>query len=186
MSFAHDAVSKLAAVYDSSYDPDTEEFVSNSASIRGSWQMMIELFDKMKKKGVYDNTTIIVVADHGHPPAEIELYGEDRLNSPNVSALFVKPENAAREPLKIDSEAELSNEYFPASVIEYAGLPHDDFGYSYNDVMNMDKYPDRFFHVYFFHSSRELDNYMTYQVNGDALDLDNWKIVERGGQPATD
>ena len=52
--------------------------------------------------------------------------------------------------------------------------------------MNMDTYPDRFFHVYFFHSARDVENFMTYQINGDALDLENWKIIERHGEPADD
>ena len=186
MSFAHDTSNEVAGIYDPSFIEDPNKKATDFQTIRGSWEILVELFDKMKKKDVYDNTTIIVIADHGRPPAEIEWYGEDRLTDTNVSSLLVKPAGAERGPLKIDDETQLSNEYFPASVIEYAGLPHEDFGYSYNDIMNMDTYPDRLFHVYFFHSSRDVENYITYKVNGKALDLNNWQIIERHGQPATD
>ena len=186
MSFAHDNDKRVASIYDGYDNSDPDASPSLHETIRGSWEILATLFDKMKEKDVYDNTTIIVIADHGHPPAEIEIYEEDRLDSPNVASLLIKPAGAERGPLKINSEAELSNEYFPASVIEYAGLPHDDFGTSYNDVMNMDTYPDRFFHVYFFHSARDVENFMTYKINGDALDLENWKIIERHGEPADD
>ena len=55
-------------------------------------------FDWMKHEGVYDNTTIVVVSDHGADSS--------RLNP----LLFVKPRNAARQPIvRDDSLVSLSD-----------------------------------------------------------------------------
>ncbi len=57
-----------------------------------SLELLADWFDWMQKEGVYDNTTIILVSDHGERP-----YG--RLNA----LLLVKKANAKHRPMTVDA-----------------------------------------------------------------------------------
>ena len=76
----------------------------------------------MKFLGIYDNSTIIILGDHGRAPVELEVDNKPGLTSAITTALLVKPKNAPAENLKIDRDNELSNDFFAASVLEYAVL----------------------------------------------------------------
>ena len=158
------------------YDPD--EKVDIYSTTRGAFEILFEYFEQMKKAGVYDNTTIIVLGDHGRAPEEIEIDDLDHLTSPIVTALLVKPANAKNEPLKVDRDTELSNDFFPASVIEYAGIDHEEFGTSYQDVIEGDLHPDRFMQTFDWHGYGNVKYKAYYKITGDARDFDNWEELE--------
>lgn len=132
----------------------------------------------MKKLGIYDNSTIIVLGDHGRAPFEIEREGKDGIESAITTALLVKPKNASAEPLKFDRESELSNDFFPASILEYAGIDHEKFGCSFNDVINGDLHPERYFQTYDFGGYGRVIYKTLYKVTGDARNFDNWEAQE--------
>lgn len=197
LCFAHDNDYDIAQLYEKqsviveaardAYDGDPDDFEpTKTQSIMGGFAGLSEYFDQLKELGLYDNTTIVIAADHGRPPAEIEYGTSDRLINYNTASLIVKPAGAEHKPLQLNSDAELSAKYFPASLVEYAGVDHSALGTSYNDVINSGVYPPRDFHVYFFHGYGNVEDIMTYEVTGDACDLDNWKITARGGKPVTD
>lgn len=150
---AHDD-SKEISRWHSGY-PDTE--ADTITTIRGEFEMLIEYFDDMKKLGIYDNSTIIIVADHG------------QLLDLSTSTLLIKPEGAISKPLETDSEAELSNTYFFASILEYAGIDHSEYGYSYNDIIANNLHIDRYTWLY--------DSTHFFRVTGNARNASDWEEI---------
>ena len=173
LNCSHGSDEDTAALYDPNEDVD---IVSTT---RGGLQIVFEYMDQMKKLGVYDNSTIIILGDHGRAPDEIEGKQHlDHLTSPIVTTLMIKPANAPADPLKIDRYTELSNDFFPASVIEYAGIDHKDFGISYKDVIDGDLHPDRYMQTFDWHGYGKVVYKAYYKITGDARDFDNWEELD--------
>lgn len=178
LNFAHD-INKSATRLCPDYRGKPDLF----SSIRGGFALLDMYFEQMKEAGVYDDSTIIIIGDHGRPPAEIENGKNDQLDGAVRTALFIKPKGAKREELKINKEAELSNAYFASSVLGAAGLPHEDFGPSYDELMSAKEYPPRYLKVYRWHGIDSIDDILKYEITGDSSDYSNWKIIEREGKP---
>ncbi len=172
---AHNRSEKLVALFD---ETGTEP-IERVETLRGDLEIVFCYMEQMKELGVYDNSTIIILGDHGRPPEEIEQSGKKYLERPIMTSLLIKTRNADRSPLKIDSEAELSNDFFPASILEYAGIDHEKFGYSYNDVITQDLHPVRYLQTYDFQGYGRLEEKTLYKITGDARDFDNWEVKEK-------
>ena len=141
-------------------------------------------FEKMKALGVYDISTIILIADHGA--------SFDSRYTPVTSTLMIKPKNS-RGRLVIDTETELSNAYFAESILEIAGLRRDDSEVSYYDIINGEPSPPlRFLYQYsswwtLLHNSGTDSGTLTFygmyeiQSGGDPMDITNWRFIEAGG-----
>lgn len=148
------------------------------STTRGGFQIIFKYIEELKRLGIYDNTTIIILGDHGRAPVEIEVDDEPGLTSAITTALLVKPKNAPAEKLKFDRDSELSNDFFPASILEYAGIDHEDFGYSYNDVIEGELHPDRYMQTFDWHGFGKVVYKAYYKVTGDARDFDNWEVLD--------
>lgn len=175
---AHDASNELSELYSDKYKSGSFGTLSTA---RGDFEIIFEYIRQMKELGIYDNSTIIIVGDHGRPPHEIESKKLDHLESPIVTALMIKPENAKEGSLKLDPLAELSNDFLAASVIEYAGLDHSMYGYSYNDVIDNNLHIERIFqamHMRGFGTINEIKFKSPYKIKGNARDFSNWKIED--------
>ena len=169
LDFAHSQTELISSLY-SGYDSGTTPtYITNA---RGSFEIINEYFKQMKELGVYDKSTIILIADHGRPPLEIKKSG-DRLEDVDVASLLIKPANAERAPLKFDSTSEMSNQFFPASILEYAGIDHSRYGVSYNDVLTQGLHTERLFNGYQWDSSK-VTLICRYVINGNSRDFDNW------------
>ncbi|MBR4628278.1 MAG: sulfatase-like hydrolase/transferase [Ruminococcus sp.] len=158
------------------YDP--HESVDIYSTTRGDFEILFEYFDQMKKLGVYDNTTVIVLGDHGRAPTEIEQDGKDGLTSAITTALLVKPAGEHGE-LKLDRDSELSNDFFSASVLDYAGIDHSEFGYSYRDVVDGGLHPDRFMQTFEWGGYGKVTYKAYYKITGDARDFNNWEEQDK-------
>lgn len=185
LNFAHDYSEDLAAL-----DPDYDGVIDREKNILGGFRLLEMYLDQMKKAGVYDNSTIIFIGDHGRPPAEIEYAEEEELPTIELdgeirTTILIKPAGAERVPLVIDHDAQLSSSEFGATVLEYAGVDKSGFGPSILDVKEMDEndIPERILHVYFWKGIGRVDDILKYKVTGDAADFDNWKVIERFGVP---
>jgi hypothetical protein len=125
----------------------------------------------MKEIGVYDNSTIIITGDHGL-----------RETIPETTALFIKPKNSSG-PLAVNNIPELSHLYFQSSILDAAGLPYDELGVSYFDIISdrVPTPPKRILFVAGIHTAtpnaRIYGDYGIWEVAGDANDLDNWTFV---------
>ena len=174
LNCAHDPSDDLMHLYDCEHEPRQYSVIDTA---RGDFEIIFEYIRQMKRLGIYDNSTIIVVGDHGRPLSEINSSRSEVLESPIVTTLLIK-EAGESGSLKLDSTTELHNNYLAASIMEYAGLDHSDYGYSYNDIIAGDPHFDRYFTALI---KGRLDNgklyFLTYKVTGNARDFDNWEII---------
>ena len=124
----------------------------------------------MKDLGIFDNSTIIILADHD------DIYGprldfDGNIYEISSTALLVKEKNADIVPLKIDEESQMSNAYFYDSVLEYAGIKNENSGYTYRSVSN--NYSGE-------NITRIMKNMIgeVYEVNGNARDIKSYKKIK--------
>jgi len=172
MNASHTVDDKALTEYGYSYNPESDTMSAGGNYVdaaRACFEIADTYFEKMKQIEVYDKSTIIIVSDHG------------KLGT-GAAALLIKPKGASGR-LKIDTKAELSNKYFGASILDATGLPHDELGVSYYDIIEGVPAPVRNFYLYtswwnaqFF--AREIALKCTFEITGDANNLENWKIVE--------
>ncbi len=145
---------------------------------RGEFEILNEYFSQMKELGIYDSSTIIILGDHGHPPYETQG-GADRLSEEITTGLLIKRAGAESSPMKTDSETQLSNALFPASIMEYCGLDHSEYGVSYEDVIVRGASPERIINIYNNQGSNVSPKPVCrYRVTGDAHDFGCWEYIE--------
>ncbi|MBQ3941204.1 MAG: hypothetical protein II723_08825 [Oscillospiraceae bacterium] len=183
LNFAHDTSLELQSLC-----PETRDLVfgNENATVRGAFTILEQYFDAMKAAGVWDCSTVIILGDHGHVPIELECDHKERLESPIVTALLIKPRNAAPEPMKRDRYTELSNSYFASSVLEYAGVDRSGFGPSFNDIIGgMAPLPRYMQTSQTTGGNGYGDASLFYEITGDSRDLANWKIVSGFPQQTT-
>ncbi|MEE3450592.1 MAG: hypothetical protein VZR27_07830 [Acutalibacteraceae bacterium] len=173
LNFAHDTNPDAVRI-NPHYKPN--DSMTLNSCIRGEFEILNEYFTQMKKLGIYDCSTIIIVGDHGRPPYSTQD-GADRLDEPIVTSLLIKEADADHVPLKYDRVSELSNDYFPASVLEYAGLNHSDYGYSYNDIIKNNIHIERIMDVYNFRG-KQPEYVCRYKITGDCRNFDNWQFIK--------
>lgn len=167
---AHGQNESVSALYN---DPESQGF-DRISTARGVYEIIFEYLRQMKKLGVYDNSTIIIVGDHGRVASGLDN-GMNELNFAITTGLLIKPAQSGSEPLKIDSKSELSNDFFMASIFEYAGIGHSAYGYSYNDIINGNLHPDRYQQTFQYVEAGEIIYKTLYKITGDARDFDNWE-----------
>ena len=171
---AHDISEELSMLY-----PGNAGITADPVTtVRGEFEILGMWFDEMKQLGIYDNSTIIIIGDHGRPITYKEEIAE-KLDSPILTGLLIKPAGAERGQLRTDMESELYNVYFTASILEYAGIDHSELGVSYNDAITTGLRTERIFRPYDFggHYNRpQLPG--IYRVNGNAMDFSNWEYTK--------
>ena len=175
LSGAHESSSKIAKWYMYYEDEKREDKNDRYGTIMGEMNAIWEYCRKLKDAGVYDNTTIIILGDHGRAPSldEEDQYG---LDSEIVTGLLVKPAGAKRGKLIIDPDTPLSNGYFPASILEYAGIDHSELGPSFNDVVkNPTDDPRKLYFYEFMGYYRAPKLLVEYTVKKTARDFAYWK-----------
>lgn len=173
---AHNRSEEISAIYSDDYNPGSFGTLSTT---RGDFEIIFTYIRQMKELGIYDNSTIIIVGDHGRPPTEVEHDDLDILKSPIVTTLLIKPENADSGSLKLDKSSELSNDFLAASVLEYAGMDHSKYGYSYNDIINNNLHTERCFQLLDYSGvNGGIDFLSSYKITGDARDFNNWVTVK--------
>jgi len=165
---AHGTSKDISRLYD-----DSIESSSKNSTIRGEFAIILEYIEQMKQLGIYDNSTIFILGDHGHPPLEIEYDKKDHLDAPIITALLIKPQNPELVPLITNNEAELSNANLIKSILDCAGInvEGDEYEPSYFDIINNNLHPVRNIYIRYL----SYTPICRYEVTGDARDFNNWK-----------
>ena len=162
---------------------------SNIEAARGSLAILSEYFRRMKELGIYDSSTIIIIADHGEVPSDyvyertevapdgtaIIINTHKKLARAITAVLLIKPQNS-RGKLETDKISELSHKNFGASILEIAGLPREGLGLSYFDIIRDRISQTREFFVERWGDDRYIARGW-YVINGDANDISNWKYM---------
>ena len=98
--------------------------VSNIETTRGCLYLIEQYISQMKAEGVFENSTIIITADHGFSAASDDL----SLPCATSCVMLIKPAGAnANEPIKT-SEAPVCHEDLFATVIESLGGDYSKYG----------------------------------------------------------
>lgn len=177
-SFTHFNCSHDGGYY---YDPEIDDIVNQPdsgylKSTHGSFAILNEYFSQMKDLGIYDNSTIILLADHSRRVT----FGNSSILKPvdaeMTSALLIKPKNS-RGNLKTDKISELSNDNLRASVLDAAGIPHEDFGLSYFDIIHGGLPQKRTLILNLWNGLASVTPKGIYEITGDANNFDNWKYT---------
>lgn len=166
---AHDTDERVTALAGdaSAVSPDCINTAQEVLEVRGDFIIIEQYLNQMKQLGIYDCSDIVILGDHGQgwPAEEIGL----------TTALLIKPANAPERAMQIDRSTEMSNAYFPAAILEYAGLDHSAFGISFADAAAGAQPSARFLQVTRFigsFSAPELPQ--LFKITGDANDFSNW------------
>ena len=169
----HAELAKLVPSYDEEKDD-----LSVNASGRGAFVIINEYFNQLKDLGIYDNSTIVILGDHGRPPWAIQK-GAEELDDSITTGLLIKRANAPHDELKIDNDSALSNALFTSSILSFFGIDNSEYGPSYDDVIADKSDPDRIIHIYNYKGSNLAPEFVcSYKVTGDAHDFGNWEYIK--------
>jgi len=144
---------------------------------KGNLKTIFAYIEMLKELGVYDETTIVITADHGYTGYYTEL------NHERVLSLFVKHAGADAEAPLVRSQKQLCQDNLRASISSYFGLVDengvDAYGNRTIESIGEDEEMVRYFWMNACDTlkTRRDVNLITYKITGDANDFDNWEIV---------
>ena len=143
----------------------------------GAFKIVSTYLDDLKELGVYDNTTVIVTADHGR----IDFETDNPIERPTSPILFVKPAGAVHTALTVDSATPVWAPDILATVIDQA---------SNGDQTLVSKYGTPTYNVASTFDSKRVrafdaptwdGNYTThmyqFSVTGPVADWNSWKLT---------
>ena len=137
---------------------------------RGSMRMVGDYLDQLKKLGVYDQTTIIITADHGN-----YYHISTPLKEPATPIMLVKPANAPDKPLETSSVAVAAGDTMP-TVLTALGADVGEYGMPIWELTDPDR--SRIYLMTTSDGSHDQE-ILEYEISGDALDMANWKLTGR-------
>ncbi len=149
----------------------TEDQTDAWRQSRGSFNIVTEYIRQLKELGLYDQSTIIVTADHGYWDTRTEP-----LDSPTSPLLLVKPPETAEEasqPIKV-SEVPTGHLDYAATVIDLVGGDSSAYGPTVFEVKDGPR--DRYYWMTEHNDHVDL-KMLEYVIQGHALDMDNWHLT---------
>lgn len=146
---------------------------------KGSFHILFQAFEKMKELGIYEDASIIILADHGSPG-----YWYRPLENPNQIGLFYKPKGSINIPLKY-SDAPVSHLNIPATILKNAGVPYSNYGKALDEIEEDEEITRYYYRPTTYNASgdsewntHEEERLLTYELKGHASQLENWKLIK--------
>jgi hypothetical protein len=164
--------------YDLSEDVVRQEELTDQETVaKAELNIVFEFMDQLKELGLYQDSTIIITADHGVPADGRDAGWTHEVLEPDHPILLVKPSGNADTPMTLN-HAPVSSDNMHATVLAAAGVDHTAFGPTYFEVdENSAGERDFFFAV---RHPREGSYYIQqFVITGDAKDFANWHEVRR-------
>ena len=137
----------------------------------GSMRMVAEYIRQLKAIGAYDNSTIIITADHG-----IWYLTPDPIQEPTSPILLVKPAGAdSDEPLRVSNAPVCSYDVLPTAIAGIRGAHADKYGRTVYEISESE-YRER---PYYATISRGEHDYKLYEytIGWGVSDFSNWKLT---------
>lgn len=141
--------------------------------LAGDFVLIRKYCEELERLGLFESTTIIIVADHGN--TRILQSGDD--SEINVNPIFMyKPKGATRNEVFRTSLAPVAQDDIFATVLNSFGEDGGQYGFTIDDIYEgMER--ERFYYwceqepeV----SDRESCIHVEYRINGDSRDIENW------------
>lgn len=179
----------LGSHYPFSYDEEANYIGDDESDVfrqsQGALHIMKTYIAQLKELGVYENTTIIITADHGYWTITL-----DPIEETSTPIMFVKPEQSAELdalPMVTD-EKPVSHLDLQATILDAMGLDYSEYsereewaGYSMLGYID----PDRVRYYLTTDSMEDLTavQFREYEIDGNALDWSNWRETGRIIEP---
>lgn len=156
-------------------DADAEPAPGGSTreeQILGNFRMIFRYMEELKEKGLYEDATIIITADHGRPPKPTgDLSG---ISESRVSTLMIKPAGEGAEgPMKI-SNKQVCQDNLRASIAGYFGLDTGAYG---RTVESVGEHEQMTRILWMRTEGKGEKKLYTFEIRGDANDFSNWKVI---------
>ena len=149
----------------------------------GTMKMVSEYLRQLKALGLYNNTTVIVTADHGFYDV-LNYDAEEFLTRPSSPIFLVKPANQSIEdmnaPYKV-SNVETGHLDFQATVLDAMGYTSDTYSvfggipaFQVQEDMSRKR-------VYYASTTNgnDDDGFKKYLITGNVLDFNNWHLTKK-------
>ena len=163
----------LNGMHDTSLDENVQllpkgKAGSQTTQMKACFRIVYDFLDQMKELGVYKDSTIIIMGDHG------KSYDVRNLDHASVTGLFVKPKGSAGTPL-VRSNAPVSQEQIRSTIIKEVGLDNSAYGDTFFDTSENADVVRRFF--YRVDRPGKKHFLEEFEIQGDAKDFKNWHKV---------
>lgn len=142
-----------------------------ASTMRGCIRIIEEYIQEMKRLGVYEQSTIIITADHGSSASKTGTI--DVAGAP-TSIMLVKPAGSYGTPIKTSNAPVCHDDLF-ATALDGLGANGEKYGRRIFDIPE-DEDRERYF--YFSGLYTDIDGEIAlreYLIKGDARDENNWK-----------
>lgn len=174
VSYIHIAGCHTPNKYGPDFNPATPEEKSDSnVGMKQSFKIISAYINEMKRLGVYEDSTIIILGDHCDIGSDHE--GPYK---PHITGLLAKPAGVSEGEIK-ESKAQIGSGDIFATVLTAAGSDKaSDYGVNIFDIPE-DEERTRPYHFQilegFFPNGIYKD--AIYEVVGSGLELENWKLL---------
>ncbi|MEY8437358.1 hypothetical protein AAK967_06400 [Atopobiaceae bacterium 24-176] len=143
---------------------------------RGALLGVEAYLDELRRLGIYDQTTVIVTADHG------EWYLADEINGPSSPFLLVKPAETVEEaaqPLKV-SHAPVSQRDLPATLLKAMGDPnYGEWGRAVDEIGEDEQRTRLYDATSVVGDDHEYTTIKEWAITGDVQDWSAWAKTGR-------
>ena len=173
----------LGSHYPFNYDENVNDLGTDGSSVIpqsiGALRIVATYIQYLKDLGVYDNTTIIVTADHGYWTITL-----DPIEETSTPIMFVKPAQSAEldELPMVSDMTPVSHLDLQATILEAMGAdPSEWQAYGYS-MLSPDEIPDDRVRLYLTTDSEpDLTDVRLreYAIDGDAQVWENWSETGR-------
>lgn len=136
-----------------------------------SLEIVYSFLDQMRKLGIYEKSTIIILSDHGYSGGG----GLDMPHKTAVPLMLAKPAGVSTGELQI-SNAPVSHTDFIPSVLEGFSLEHEDYGRTLFEIEGEER--ERYYYYSALYSDEEGEvELREYLLDGDARDENSYHFT---------
>jgi hypothetical protein len=140
----------------------TGRSVTLEGQARASLKIVYEYMNQLKELGIYDSSTIIITADHGHT-AEIE---GDTVSLTSEPIMFVKEAYRKGDEMEISTAPVSQDEIFP-TILRAAGIDWSIYGRCFDEINENESRKREYIDSY-------SDYLIQYSINGNVKDTSSW------------
>ncbi len=171
-SFIHMAGCHLPNVYDENFEPVSDDDKWNSVfAMKQSFKIISRYIQEMKRMGVYDNSTIVIMGDHASIGSDSKppYYA-------HMTSLFVKPSSSSADGIDT-SYAQITTDDVFATILSAANTSVD--GFSNRTVFDIPEDEERTRYYYFQCKTGGVYDCIKYEIKGAGGDLAHWNQVDK-------